>query len=398
MAEKSLQVVLLGSNAQLPKKANASDAGYDLFASEPCIIEPWSHQLVKTGIAITVPEGTYGRIAPRSGLALKNGIHVGAGVVDRGYTGPVGIVLQNLSDKPFPVQVGDRVAQLILESIANHVQIIQVKSLGELEKPPSERGEAGFGSSGISQHLPIPNLAATATATLTDFKENDPTRKRVRPDAAEGENEPPKKENEQLEDAEEEEADRKFKRRRHNNSGGGRLTMVVGPMFACKTTCLCAFAKRYTLAKKKCLIIKYSKDTRYSIEQELITHDKLKVPASCVAEKLSDIPESLYDDSEVILIDEAHFYPDLVEFCLLATEGGKVVVAAGLVSTWDQKPFIEMCTLLAHAEEVIVLKAVCTSCGDDAIFTKRIVESKERQLIGGSDVYTARCRSCISLS
>ena len=370
IGECCLEVVILGEHGKSPQKANLSDAGYDLFASQACEIAAWSHELVKTDIAITVPLGTYGRIAPRSGLSLKNGIHVGAGVVDRGYTGPVGIVIFNLSDKSFQVNIGDRIAQLILEKIAIDVPIRLNKQL-----PSSIRGSGGFGSSGVQ------TIVATSSPAITNAVE---TVEQSMSTTA-GENKIVTKRKKMDESSE-----------GKGKNGVGRLVMLVGPMFASKTTSLRAFAQRYALAKKNCLVVKFSKDTRYSssVEQELITHDKLKVPASCIVEKLSEIPSWPYNQADVILIDEAQFYSGLSDFCEKATNEGKVVIAAGLVSTWDQKPFCEMCNLLALADEVIMLKAVCTNCGEDAIFTKRIVPYTQLQLIGGSDLYTARCRAC----
>lgn len=89
-----------------------------------------------------MPEGTYGRVAPRSGLAWKNFIDVGAGVIDQDYRGNVGVILFNHSDVDFDVKKGDRIAQLICERIA-HPNVVEVKSLSE-----TARGEGGFGSTG----------------------------------------------------------------------------------------------------------------------------------------------------------------------------------------------------------------------------------------------------------
>ena len=96
-------------------------------------------------ISISVPKGTYGRIAPRSGLAVKHGITTGAGVIDADYTGPIGIVLFNHGEQDFQIQEGDRIAQLILEQIANK-PVIQVQKLTQ-----TTRGDKGFGSTGSQQ-------------------------------------------------------------------------------------------------------------------------------------------------------------------------------------------------------------------------------------------------------
>lgn len=101
-------------------------------------------ELVKTDIQIEVPEGCYGRVAPRSGLAWKNSIDVGAGVIDQDYRGNVGVILFNHSDIDFEVKKGDRVAQLICELIAYPV-VEEANSLTD-----TTRGENGFGSTGTN--------------------------------------------------------------------------------------------------------------------------------------------------------------------------------------------------------------------------------------------------------
>ena len=96
---------------------SALAAGYDLSASADCVVPGRGRALVKTDISMACPEGTYGRIAPRSGLAWKKFIDVGAGVVDADYRGDVGVILFNFGDEDFVVNPGDRVAQLILEKV-----------------------------------------------------------------------------------------------------------------------------------------------------------------------------------------------------------------------------------------------------------------------------------------
>ena len=85
-----LQVAKLSDNATIPSRGSATAAGYDLYSAEDCVIPARGKGLVKTDIQIKVPHGTYGRIAPRSGLAWKNHIDIGAGVVDEDYRGNVG--------------------------------------------------------------------------------------------------------------------------------------------------------------------------------------------------------------------------------------------------------------------------------------------------------------------
>ncbi|CCE62588.1 hypothetical protein TPHA_0C04380 [Tetrapisispora phaffii CBS 4417] len=139
----SLKIQLRSSDATVPTKGSSTAAGYDIYASQQCVIPSRGQGLVGTDISFTVPVGTYGRIAPRSGLAVKNGIQTGAGVVDRDYTGEVKVVLFNHSEKDFEIKKGDRVAQLILEKIVDDAEIVVVESLED-----SERGAGGFGSTG----------------------------------------------------------------------------------------------------------------------------------------------------------------------------------------------------------------------------------------------------------
>lgn len=109
--------------------------------------------LVSTGISIAVPAGTYGRVAPRSGLASKHSIDVGAGVIDADYRGEVRILLFNFGDADFHVKAGDRVAQLVLERICTpEVQVVE-----RLEE--SVRGDGGFGSTGGYGMPPLPTVS-----------------------------------------------------------------------------------------------------------------------------------------------------------------------------------------------------------------------------------------------
>ena len=104
--------------ARLPFRSSEQAAGYDLYSAESKIVPVGGRVLVDTQISIAVPEGTYGRIAPRSGLASKFGLMVGAGVIDRDYRGIVYVLLFNLGEHELEINVGDRIAQLILEHIA----------------------------------------------------------------------------------------------------------------------------------------------------------------------------------------------------------------------------------------------------------------------------------------
>lgn len=138
----TLRVQLLSHEATAPARQTPGAAGYDLHSAERATVPAGGWTAVDTGIAIGLPDGTYGRIAPRSGLAVKHGIAVNAGVVDRDYTGPVKVCIVNHGSKPYTVHTGDRIAQLIVERIAEpDVEVVE-----RLEA--TERGQAGFGSTG----------------------------------------------------------------------------------------------------------------------------------------------------------------------------------------------------------------------------------------------------------
>lgn len=139
----ALKVQLRSADATPPTKGSKTAAGYDIYASQHTIIPAQGQGMASTDVSFTVPMGTYGRIAPRSGLAVKHGIQTGAGVVDRDYTGEVKVVLFNHSKKDFEINKGDRVAQLILERIVDDAEVVIVESLED-----TERGAGGFGSTG----------------------------------------------------------------------------------------------------------------------------------------------------------------------------------------------------------------------------------------------------------
>lgn len=111
-------------------------------SSQAAVIPAHGKAIVPTDISIAIPYGMYGRVAPRSGLAVKHFLDVGAGVIDCDYRGPVGVVMFNFSDKDFQVSQGDRIAQLIIEKIAM-LDVLQVEDLDN-----TDRGDGGFGSTG----------------------------------------------------------------------------------------------------------------------------------------------------------------------------------------------------------------------------------------------------------
>ncbi|EGF76528.1 hypothetical protein BATDEDRAFT_14775 [Batrachochytrium dendrobatidis JAM81] len=146
-SKELLLVKRLSEFAQLPKRGSVDAAGYDLCSAHDAVIPAKGKTVVPTDLSIALPPFTYGRVAPRSGLAVKNFIDVGAGVVDRDYRGPLGIVLFNFSDVDFQVKRGDRIAQLIVERIA----MPEVTEVEDLDA--TDRGQGGFGSTGVTEKL-----------------------------------------------------------------------------------------------------------------------------------------------------------------------------------------------------------------------------------------------------
>lgn len=138
--------VLIVTSGDVPKYAQPGDAGADLRSSQAIVIQPGERATVSTGMAIALPAGYVGLVHSRSGLAAKNGIMVlnSPGTIDAGYRGEIKVTLLN-TDKtePFEIKVGDRIAQLLVQQV-EQARFIQVEFL-----PDSNRGDGGFGSTGV---------------------------------------------------------------------------------------------------------------------------------------------------------------------------------------------------------------------------------------------------------
>ncbi len=154
-----IQLKKLSKDAIMPSGGSIGAAGYDLYSTEDYTLKPGERKLFKTNISINIPHGYYGRIAPRSGLAFKNGIDVFGGVIDSDYRGDVGVILYNsdkalsiinesttcwtqIEGKSLEVKKGDRIAQIIIEKY-HDVEFEEVENLDE-----TARAEKGWGSTG----------------------------------------------------------------------------------------------------------------------------------------------------------------------------------------------------------------------------------------------------------
>lgn len=138
----TLPVSLITPLAIAPTRATPGSAGYDLYALEDTDIRYGAFTPVRTGIAAAIPPHHYGQIAPRSGLAIKNGVIVGAGVIDSDYRGEILVALATLNGV-YSIKAGDRIAQLLVKPISTP-PVVLVESLDD-----TTRGAGGFGSSGV---------------------------------------------------------------------------------------------------------------------------------------------------------------------------------------------------------------------------------------------------------
>ncbi len=140
-----IQIKKVQKDAIIPKYARKGDAGFDLHSVTRGVVLPGESELIKTGIAVEIPQGYEVQIRPRSGLALKHGITVlnSPGTIDSGYRGEIGVILINHGSKVFVYDKGDRIAQGVINKV-EQASFIKAEELAD-----SERGKGGFGSSGI---------------------------------------------------------------------------------------------------------------------------------------------------------------------------------------------------------------------------------------------------------
>ena len=142
----SLQVTRLVDNAILPTRGSPGAAGLDLYSADGYVVMPGHRVVVSTGISVKLPVGTYGRVAPRSGLAVKHGLDCLAGVIDPDYQGELKVVLLNTDGRnPFVIRPGYRIAQLILEKF-EVAEVVEIPT--ECTQIATDRGAGGFGSTG----------------------------------------------------------------------------------------------------------------------------------------------------------------------------------------------------------------------------------------------------------
>ncbi|CAJ2658231.1 unnamed protein product [Trifolium pratense] len=180
-----------------------------------------------------------------------------------------------------------------------------------------------------------------------------------------------------------------------STSTSGDIHVIVGPMFAGKTSSLIRRIQSESDSGRNVAIIKSSKDTRYGLDS-IVTHDGAKLPCWPLT-NLSSFKQKFgidaYEKLDVIGIDEAQFFDDLYDFCREAADhDGKTVIVAGLDGNYLRKSFGSVLDIIPLADSITKLTAQCEICGKNALFTLRKTQDKQVELIGGVDVYMPVCR------
>lgn len=180
------------------------------------------------------------------------------------------------------------------------------------------------------------------------------------------------------------------------NLSSGRIEVICGSMFSGKTEELIRRLKRARIARQRVEIYKPAIDTRYS-EEDVVSHDATSIASTPVDSARSIL--LMASEAQVVGIDEAQFFDDsLVDVCNELANNGKRVIIAGLDMDFKGVPFGPMPQLMAIAEDVTKVHAICVKCGNLAHFSHRIVKDEQRVLLGEQDEYEPLCRQCYNKS
>jgi thymidine kinase len=185
----------------------------------------------------------------------------------------------------------------------------------------------------------------------------------------------------------------------YNKPTGGWIEVIVGSMFSGKTEELIRRLRRADIAKQKIQVFKPAIDTRFA-DREVTSHNGVQIEAIPV-ESTAEMVEMLAPDTTVVGIDEAQFFEDeIVSLCEDFADRGLRVIVVGLDMDFRGEPFGPIPALMARAEQVHKLQAICVECGGPASRTQRLIEGRPAAysdpviLVGASEVYEARCRGC----
>jgi thymidine kinase len=173
----------------------------------------------------------------------------------------------------------------------------------------------------------------------------------------------------------------------------GWIEVIVGPMFSGKSEELIRRLRRAEIARQRVQIFKPAIDNRYT-KNGIVSHSGLEIRSDLVKVG-SEILDKVEPRTEVVGVDEAQFLGDsVVDACVKLADMGKRVIVAGLDTDFLGRPFEPMPRLLAVAEEITKLLAICVRCGNPAVHTQRLVASEELIVVGAGGMYEARCRRC----
>lgn len=175
--------------------------------------------------------------------------------------------------------------------------------------------------------------------------------------------------------------------------GAGWIEVVAGPMFSGKSEELIRLLRRAAIARLRVQVFKPATDNRYS-ETDVVSHNQIRIPCELI-DRSSEILERMDPRTEIIGIDEGQFFDEsLPSVCTHLANLGKRVIVAGLDMDYRGVPFGPMPELLAIAEKVTKIAAICSQCGASAAYTQRLIPSDKQVVVGAAGVYEARCRRC----
>ncbi len=173
----------------------------------------------------------------------------------------------------------------------------------------------------------------------------------------------------------------------------GWIEVIVGPMFSGKSEELIRRLRRAEIARRRVQIFKPLIDQRYA-HSDIVSHSGLELPSE-VVRNAGEVLEKVQPRTEVVGIDEGQFLGEgLIDVCLQMANVGKRVIVTGLDTDFLGRPFDPMPRLLAVAEEITKLLAICVQCGNPAVHTQRLVASEDLIVVGATGMYEPRCRRC----
>lgn len=181
----------------------------------------------------------------------------------------------------------------------------------------------------------------------------------------------------------------------------GKITLIIGCMFSGKSTEIIKIYNKCKTEENNILLINHKIDTRYG-QNVMSSHNNIQLPCLTCSELTKIVGTKMYNNADMIMIDEAQFFPDLFDFATNAADiHNKELFIAGLDGDYKRKPFGDISKLISYCDNIIKLKSYCKYCNSknkNAIFTKRIVDSDQQFLVGGSESYIPVCRKHYLLS